>query len=119
MSTITQTESAPPGGVSRSPRKGLTVAQRRQYGTAYALVLPFFVVFLTMIVVPLVYALYLSLFKKKLVGGTSFVGVENYVRALTDPSFLSGVGRMVLFFLVQVPIMLVLALSSPWPWTAA
>ncbi len=110
MSTITQTESAPPGGVSRSPRKGLTVAQRRQYGAAYALVLPFFVVFLTMIVVPLVYALYLSLFKKKLVGGTSFVGVENYVRALTDPSFLSGVGRMVLFFLVQVPIMLVLAL---------
>lgn len=118
MSTITQTEPASSGRASRKPRKGLTVAQRRQYGAAYALVLPFFVVFLAMIVVPLVYALYLSLFKKKLVGGTSFVGAENYIRALTDPSFLSGVGRMVLFFLVQVPIMLVLLCSSPSHWTA-
>jgi multiple sugar transport system permease protein len=68
--------------------------------------------FLTMIVVPLVYSGYLSFFKARLIGGTSFVGAENYLRALTDPSFLTGVGRMVLFLLVQVPLMLVLSLFA-------
>ena len=76
------------------------------------LILPFMVLFLTMIVVPLIYSGYLSFFKTKLIGGTSFVGAENYLRALTDPSFLSGVGRMGLFLLVQVPLMLVLSLFS-------
>ena len=76
------------------------------------LILPFMVLFLTMIVVPLVYAGYLSFFKSKLIGGTSFVGAENYLRALTDPSFLTGVGRMGLFLLVQVPLMLVLSLFA-------
>ncbi len=70
------------------------------------------VLFLTMIVVPLIYSGYLSFFKTKLIGGTSFVGAENYLRALTDPSFLTGVGRMVLFLLVQVPLMLVLSLFA-------
>ena len=63
-----------------------------------------------MVIVPLAYAGYLSLFKKRLIGGVTFAGFENYARALTDPSFLSGVGRMVLFLVVQVPIMLILAL---------
>ena len=38
------------------------------------LVLPFFVIFVAMIIVPLVYAGYLSLFKKRLIGGTTFAG---------------------------------------------
>ena len=65
-----------------------------------------------MVVVPLFYAGYLSFFKKKLIGGTSFVGFENYTRALTDPGFLEGVARMGLFLLVQVPVMLVVSLFA-------
>jgi multiple sugar transport system permease protein len=105
-------EAAPPTPRSALPRQRLTASRRRQIGAAYALILPFMVLFLTMIVVPLVYSGYLSFFKTKLIGGTSFVGAENYVRALTDPSFLSGVGRMGLFLLVQVPLMLVLSLFA-------
>jgi multiple sugar transport system permease protein len=73
-------------------------------------VLPFFIVFIAMVIVPLVYAGYLSLFRKRLIGGTSFAGVENYVKALTDPLFLSGVGRMAIFLVIQVPFMIALAL---------
>jgi len=91
-------------------RPQLTPAKRRQYAAAYTLVLPFFLIFLAMIVVPLVYAGYLSFFKKQLIGGESFAGFDNYVRALTDPLFLGGVGRMVLFLLIQVPIMLAVSL---------
>jgi multiple sugar transport system permease protein len=73
-------------------------------------VLPFFVVFLAMLIVPLFYSGYLSFFQSKLVGGISFVGFDNYVKAFLDPAFLAGVGRMALFLIVQVPIMLGLAL---------
>jgi multiple sugar transport system permease protein len=91
-------------------RKPLTVAKKRQYRAAYTFVLPFFVIFLAMIIVPLGYAGYLSFFKQQLVGGTSFAGFANYTRAVTDPDFLSGVARMGLFLVIQVPIMLALSL---------
>jgi multiple sugar transport system permease protein len=91
-------------------RKPLTVAKKRQYRAAYLFVLPFFIIFLAMIIVPLFYAGYLSFFKEQLVGGTSFAGFANYTRALTDPAFLSGVARMGLFLVIQVPIMLALSL---------
>jgi multiple sugar transport system permease protein len=94
-----------------TPRRSrLTAAKRRQYGAAYVLVLPFFIIFIAMVIVPLVYAGYLSLFRKRLIGGTSFAGVENYVKALTDPLFLTAVGRMAIFLVIQVPFMLALAL---------
>jgi multiple sugar transport system permease protein len=38
-----------------------------------------------------------------------FVGLGNYTEALKDSQFLSGLGRIALFFVVQVPIMIVLA----------
>jgi multiple sugar transport system permease protein len=63
-----------------------------------------------MLVVPLAYAGYLSLFKEQLIGGTTFVGLENYVRALSDERLLGGALRVARFFLVQVPIMLLLGL---------
>ena len=73
-------------------------------------VAPFMVLFLLLFLAPLVYAAYLSLFQSKLIGGTSFVGLDNYVTALKDPLFLRGVGRVATFFVIQVPLMLVLAL---------
>jgi multiple sugar transport system permease protein len=108
MSTLV--DAAPAPTTSKPRRSRLTAAKRRQYGAAYALVLPFFIIFVAMVIVPLVYAGYLSFYKKRLIGGTSFVGFQNYADALTDPLFLSGVGRMAIFLVVQVPIMIALAL---------
>ena len=68
------------------------------------------VVFVAMLVVPLVYAAYLSLFRERLVGGTSFVGLENYMNALGDSAFFDGLLRVGLFLVIQVPLMLVIAL---------
>ncbi|MDR6905130.1 multiple sugar transport system permease protein [Agromyces sp. 3263] len=92
------------------PKRRTSTAKRKQYRAAYLFLLPFFIVFITMLVVPLVYSGYLSLFESKLIGGEVFNGLGNYVRALTDPAFLGGLGRVGLFFIVQVPIMLGLAL---------
>ncbi|RSM91873.1 sugar ABC transporter permease [Kibdelosporangium aridum] len=73
-------------------------------------VAPFLVLFLLFFIAPLAYAAYLSLFQHKLIGGTVFVGLDNYIKAVTDPQFLRGVLRVATFFVIQVPVMLVLAL---------
>ncbi|WP_086661874.1 carbohydrate ABC transporter permease [Lentzea kentuckyensis] len=71
---------------------------------------PFLVLFVVLFLAPLAYAGYLSLFRTRLVGGTTFVGLANYTRALADPLLLRGVLRVATFFLIQVPVMLLLAL---------
>ncbi|GAB3168887.1 sugar ABC transporter permease [Myceligenerans halotolerans] len=73
---------------------------------------PFAVVFVFAFVAPLLYALWLSLFQNRLVGGNSFVGLENYATVLRDPAFWDGFGRVFGFLLVQVPVMLLLALAA-------
>lgn len=84
--------------------------QRKQHLVAYGFVLPFFVVFVAMLVAPLAYSGYLSFFVDRLVGGVSFVALENYLRAFQDSGFLAGLGRTALVLVIQVPIMLGLAL---------
>ena len=83
---------------------------RRQRVAGLLFVAPFMVLFAALFVAPLGYALYLSLFREQLVGGTVFVGLENYTEALGDDQFVGGVLRMARFLVVQVPVMLVLAL---------
>jgi multiple sugar transport system permease protein len=68
--------------------------------------------FLAFFLLPLLYAAYLSLFREQLIGGTVFAGLDNYVRALGDDRLLSGVARVARFFVLQVPVMLVLALLA-------
>jgi multiple sugar transport system permease protein len=66
--------------------------------------------FLLLFLAPLGYAAYLSLYQERLIGGTVFVGLDNYIQALSDPLLLHGVARVALFFVIQVPLMLLLAL---------
>ncbi len=91
-------------------KRGTPLAKKRQWRAAYLFVIPFFLVFIAMLIVPLFYSGYLSFFATKLIGGTSFVGFENYVKTFTDPLFFGGLGRTALFLVIQVPIMLGLAL---------
>jgi multiple sugar transport system permease protein len=80
--------------------------------TGWGFIAPFLIVFLLVLVAPVVYAIYLSLFRDQLIGGNAFVGLANYGQALTDPKFWSSLGRVTLFHVVQVPIMLVIALAA-------
>jgi len=95
---------------TRTVGEGHSLARRREAFAGYVLLVPFLVVFAAMVVVPLVYAGYLSFFRHRLIGGTIFVGFDNFAQAFTDKLFLAGVGRVALFFIIQVPTMLALAL---------
>ncbi|GIT81317.1 ABC transporter permease [Leifsonia sp. LS1] len=84
---------------------------RSQTVAAWTLTTPFLLIFAAMFIVPLLYSLYESSFQSSLVDGQSFAGLANYGRVFTDPSFWAGLGRVALFLVIQVPIMLGLALA--------
>ncbi|MFE2744581.1 carbohydrate ABC transporter permease [Streptomyces scopuliridis] len=99
---------SPPSAAGRpAPRQGL---QRRRAWAGWGFIGPFMAVFALVFLAPIGYSFYLSLFRDQLVGGTSFVGLDNYQRALEDPRFWSALGRVSLFLAVQVPVMLGIAL---------
>ncbi|XBH20958.1 sugar ABC transporter permease [Jonesiaceae bacterium BS-20] len=73
---------------------------------------PFIVVFALVLLAPILYAVYLSLFETRMIGGSQFVGFDNFLRAFKDAQFWDGVLRILKFFAMQVPIMLGLALAA-------
>lgn len=103
------TLASPPAVPKNVPRTMGRMRHRNRW-TGWGFVGPFMIVFALVFLAPIIYSLYLSLFQTKLVGGTSFVGLDNYARALGDPQFWDGVGRVTLFLAVQVPVMLGISL---------
>ena len=75
----------------------------------WGFVIPSIVLFLWLTLWPMINAFLMSLQKGK---GTvtQFAGVENYIRLFHDPVFLSSTKNTILYFVIQVPIMLILAL---------
>jgi multiple sugar transport system permease protein len=96
------------GRPSSDKRRGSVTKSTSRAGFLFAL--PFLIAFFAMLVLPLTYAAYLSLYREQLVGGNSFVGLSNYARALHDKDLRDGVLRVARFFIVQVPVMLAMSL---------
>src|SRR5882724_4913513 len=94
---------APPGGRVIGRR-------RRRSWAGWQFVGPFMLVFALVFLAPIAYSIYLSLYRNRLIGGDSFVGLDNYDKLLHDATFWAAFGRVALFLVVQVPIMLLLAL---------
>lgn len=97
---------------TRAPSSRGRRMKDRHATTGWWFLAPFLTVFLISFVAPIVYALYLSVFRSQLIGGTVFVGLENYGRALQDPQFWSGLGRVSLLLVLQVPLLLIIALAA-------
>ena len=89
---------------------------RRRGSAPYLFILPFGLLFLLFFIAPILYAIYESLFRSQRSGlglgapTVSFYGLNNYLQVIHDPDFYTGVGRVLLYGIVQVPIMLGLAL---------
>jgi len=109
MTTQATSTATAPAAVRATKRKG--GRKPNQHGAAgFLFTVPFMILFLGLFIAPLVYALYLSLFRQQLVGGNTFVGLNNYIDAFSDKAFGRGIGRVALFMVIQMPIMLILAL---------
>lgn len=82
---------------------------RRQGQSGWLFVAPFGILFVFVFVIPIIYSIYISLFQNKLIGGQVFVGLDNYKKLLTDGDFWDGVKRVMLYTVIQVPVMLIIA----------
>jgi multiple sugar transport system permease protein len=96
-------------GRTRSSAPSQSAQRRKLQATAYGFIAPFLIAFVAMLLVPIGYALYLSLFKTQIIGGSTFAGLANYFQAFTDPQLYAGLFRILLYLVIQVPLMLVLA----------
>ncbi|MEO5921556.1 MAG: sugar ABC transporter permease [Pseudolysinimonas sp.] len=97
--------------IAATPRVRRRSKALRENAIAWLFVGPFGIVFLAMLILPLGFALYLSMFQKALIGGTRFVFLGNYAKAFTDPAFLDGVWFVVRFSLVLIPIQMAISLA--------
>ncbi|HEX6366298.1 MAG TPA: sugar ABC transporter permease, partial [Agromyces sp.] len=102
--------SAAPSEAVTTPRPRRSSARRRN-ATGWMFVGPFAIVFAALLITPLAYALYLSLFQKSLIGGTRFVLFDNYFKAFSDPNFLDGVWFVISFSLVLIPLQMAVSLA--------
>jgi len=98
-----------PGGSGRQRSRGMN---GRRSLVGWLFIAPFGLVFVIFLITPLAYAFYLSLFSKGLATGTAFSGIGNYVKAFTDPSFLSGVWFVLRFSVVLIPIQMAVSLAA-------
>lgn len=108
-----------PSSALRRDRAAASAARRVRRRTGWyaaGFLLPFGSLFLAMMVAPIGYAVYQSLFKVHrggLLGGdqrTVFAGFANFTAAFKDDAFLSSLSRVAVLGVFQVPFMLGLAL---------
>jgi len=99
-----------------TPALGRRQRTARPDRAAWGFLLPFVALFLFVFVIPLGYAVYESLLKPIRSGplglgpaSIGFAGLDNYTLALQQSDFLESFGRVLLFGIVQVPVMLLLA----------
>ncbi|MEV2243443.1 sugar ABC transporter permease [Streptomyces sp. NPDC049970] len=94
-----------------------TSARRRQLGACGVLMTPFFVLLVTVFLIPVATAVRLSFFSDDQPGlgfgpeRTVFAGLRNYTAVLADPTFLAGLGIVALYCLVYIPLMVIGALA--------
>ncbi|MFI6789065.1 carbohydrate ABC transporter permease [Nonomuraea sp. NPDC050383] len=90
---------------------------RRPRAHVAVFVVPFFVAFALFYLAPIGYAVYQSFFRLTSSGlgltepVLEFAGLGNYAAALTSEAFVASIGRVLVFSLVEVPVMVVAALA--------
>ncbi|SOE07069.1 carbohydrate ABC transporter permease [Streptomyces sp. Ag109_G2-15] len=91
---------------------GATQLRRSQRRAAALLITPFFVLFGAVMVAPIGYALWMSLFQERSsglgFGGTRrvFAGLANYTAALSDPGFRASFAHIALYCALYIPVMI-------------
>ncbi|GAA2740939.1 carbohydrate ABC transporter permease [Kitasatospora cinereorecta] len=97
--------------------RAANVRRRGRNGAPALLIAPFFVLFTATMLVPIGYAVYLSLFTERRSGlgfgepETVFNGLANYGRALTDPAYQDGYLTIAQYCLLYIPVMIGLSLA--------
>ena len=94
--------SLPPG------QRRKTSLTRRRARTGFLLTVPALVPVLALVIIPIIFALYISLNNGPLFGSIHFTGIENYLNLGQDPLFLQSVLFTIVYTaIVTLPILLI------------
>lgn len=100
-------------------KQKMSAAAKREERTGWMFMLPFVLLFLLVFIFPIFYAIYSSFFQQVATGGgaygggelvNKFVGFENFKYVITSHDFWAGMGRVMLYTVIQVPLMIISAL---------
>lgn len=98
------------GGARRRRRTPMTAAKKRSLRTGLLFISPWIIGVLVFIVYPVVYSFVLSLTRYSGMQAPTWVGLQNYVTAFTDPLVGKAVSNTAFYALIAVPLGLVIAL---------
>lgn len=89
-------------------------AKRKQKSpiTPYTMIAPFFILYFTFSLFPMLFSLGVSFFNWSGFGQAKFVGIENYVRVFHDPNFYKAIKNVLIIFCFSIPIELALGLMT-------
>ncbi|MWJ40260.1 sugar ABC transporter permease [Clavibacter michiganensis subsp. michiganensis] len=114
MSSPTATIAPPPRPTTGRPRRRRPL---RGALTPWMFAAPAIILFAAFLIIPIIYAIYLSFRGFRVSAGgafgrreETFIGFENYITALTDTEFVAGLGRVLLYGAISIPSVLGLAL---------
>ena len=108
------------GAKKRLAKPGRSNAAKRENRTGWAFMAPFAIMFALVFILPIFWAIYSSFFRQVTEGGgaygggelvNKFVGLENFRYVITSADFWAGTGRVLIYTLIQVPVMIIAALA--------
>lgn len=109
------TKTAKTGVARRADKPKASDAVKRENRTGWAFMAPFGILFALVFILPIIWAIYSSFFRQVTTGGGAygggelvdkFVGLQNFQYVITSGNFWAGVGRVVLYTVIQVPVMI-------------
>lgn len=92
-----------------SVKKNNTALNRNKY-LPYLFIAPNMILFLTFMIIPIIFTFCMSFTKWTLIGTPEFNGISNYVKLLSDKQFLAAMLNTVYYTLATVPTTLALGL---------
>jgi raffinose/stachyose/melibiose transport system permease protein len=99
-------------GAQEPPNRRPLARRVRDWCTAFAFTVPALVLFGLLVLAPILYALYVSLFNWGGFGTpTDFAGLDNFTRLLDDPVFVGDLWRGLLLVVLSVGVQLPFALA--------
>jgi len=107
-----QVMKAPGGTAAVAPSYARRSRQLRRLVPIYLFLLPGMALFLTWQLYPLADAFVMSFFHWNLLEPSTFIGLNNYQRALSDPLFWQSLRNVVVYTVITVPGQMVLGLAA-------
>ncbi|MCD2442871.1 sugar ABC transporter permease [Agromyces sp. SYSU K20354] len=117
--TTPATASAAVAVAAPGPTRRRRGRRRREAVTGWLFMLPFAILFVVVFLIPILVSIQSSLFAQQsagdgLYGGgeivDTFVGFDNFALAIGSQTFWAGMGRVVLYAAIQIPVMIIAAL---------